>query len=158
VGIFLAWKRNSQPVFLLLSSLLGSFIFWFIQAPDPRFIWGVFMVSTACIVYLFTPHLLCEKLRLPLVKNSLFVIIFFLFCFYHRVFLGDVIKSTDMLFSPNPLATTGFTTTRTNFEYNKTTEPCGNIPLPCSRRTSDPDGTLLLIGDGLQSGFKISSH
>lgn len=182
---FPIWLGNQNPVtlFALLASIftsliclfsprkevrqvglglifLANFLFWLLNAPDPRFAHGLLLFGVAFFLFHLS-HMLVKR-----IKSSQKVILVTLICLLPSAFLGykslvtakhyashssQILIPKSMELSKHELK---IETRQTNFQYfvPLIDDRCYNQDIPC---TPYPKEGLRLRGSELSSGFRI---
>jgi len=133
--------------------VLVNMVFWFLTAPDPRFIHGVLMVSMALSVSLLASRMKFLVKNYQLINKRLAFAAIFIVVLFTIDEINLLIKKHIVL--PRPYIKGKVETVQgTNFEYNIPAyeKQCYNADLPCGEKEIKNIG---LRGEGLADGFKI---
>jgi len=136
--LFLYRKTIKKEVIWLWLCLLAGMLFWFIQAPDPRF--GYAYIITTCLLVLAT--VASGKISAP--KNFIFAVVFifqtgtiFLYSYLHKKFIAEArIRETgaNTLLMPSPYFVPELQQ-KDSVPFVQTPvvgDQCWDAPLPCS--------------------------
>jgi hypothetical protein len=146
-------RKGENTKIALITSLIGC-IFWFIQAPDPRFGFGFIIVFPAIVIDLFI--LKDWNVRIVYLKKTLIIV---------SVILGFIVAGYSFyrftnFFSPRQLIlplgikNVPFKTIRCggiNFNIPEQNYDCGSIVIPC---LDDSCQHLQLRGTKIEDGFR----
>ena len=156
-GLYLKNKK----LILLSMFMTITFLFWFLQAPDPRFIYGIIFFAVSYFIYILT-GLLFKKMNDFYFK---FFIAFILFGFisltgytYFKMVQSYKSNLALLLFPRSfykdfPIVYPKKHINNFEFYYPSYGDACFNLPLPCS--PSDRNADVYLRGKSLNDGFKI---
>lgn len=152
IPIFI-FKRKIKMA-LVVGIIILNILFWFLNAPDPRFVFGFLFSGTALTL---TSFLLLgdiwKKLNSHLIL-SFFGVFVIMSLYYHRIELQNPLQSPICWILPQEQPKAEVTKMTTNFTYNKP-EPnsfCYNSPIPCATR---PLGHVILRDSLIKNGFKV---
>jgi hypothetical protein len=146
-------KKDYFPAAILFLILI-NLVFWFLNAPDPRFVFGFLITGSSLVLSWF----LFRIVKLPLsslktgITGSILIFIFILVIFQNRKFPADAFKNNLFIF-PARQMTAKTNEYRTNYTYKVPEEgdQCFNSDIPCQPYSFD---NVVMIGDNVKSGFK----
>lgn len=146
-------RLPGQMKIALLTALAGM-IFWFLQAPDPRFGFGfilAFVAMTGILVLLNLPATGAIFKKLTLILTLLSGITICSYAIYRSIYFF----SPRQLIKPLGIEDTpysSFNCDKIRFHKPKENEPCGDQPVPCV--TTDSCNYFKLRGSKLSDGFR----
>lgn len=136
-------------------TLFINLIFWFTQAPDPRFVYGFLFVGCA----LFIADCITLFKKMSILNRHTFLIIAITtnlgVLYLQRGMIGRMVNTSKIWFQPPAPTIVQTITHQTNFVYyspKKNGKGCHNTTIPC---TSYPNKKLILRKNSLQEGFRI---
>jgi hypothetical protein len=147
--------RSEMGILIALIIAFTGIIFWFIQAPDPRFGFGFIIGFPAMIAALVLPRY-TGKVKSQLVKSILLFSIlasgtllgaYTLYRFSNFFLPGQVFKPAGIEYlSFETIECNGI---KIQFALNR--QACGAIPIPCITESCD---SFIPRGDKITNGFK----
>ena len=162
MSVFFYVKKQNK-LLLINIILLLNFIFWFISAPDPRFILGFLVFGFAFLLSRFTEVLTNKRLsNIFLTGCSIWVLAATSNIAYkHYQRASITFRNPFNLVFPNSMPTAKVATNKTNFIYFTPLKrgQCFNAPLPCTPSNKGKE-MLILRKNTLKDGFKVirASH
>lgn len=154
-SLFIFLKKQKKQFALLQIAILLNLLFWFYNAPDPRFVFGfLFLGASFTIVSFLLLFDLWKQLNRSLVIGLLGLFLLFSLNF-HKLYIRDFFLNPVTWVIPEGLPTSKLKTERTNFSYTMPIRPdlCNNAPIPCATR---PLGYMVLRDStDMQKGFKM---
>lgn len=159
--IFYSWFRKEYKFTIVFAALALNLLFWFDQAPQPRFAYGFLFFGAALILgYLGSPILGWFK---P--KKSIFIALLLMFpvLFFLREEIVYTNADLSVVFLPKyeteiktqEFAAHNFTLKIPSEEPPASIYWCYNSPLPC---TPLPKKNLEMRGDTYKHGFRIRNN
>ena len=153
IPIYLIKKKKQLALLQLI--ILINLLFWFYNAPDPRFAFGfIFLGASLSLCSFLLVFNLWKFLNKTLII-SLFGLSVFASLFFHRTFIQDFFTTPMTWIIPKGLPPAKLIEKHTNFTYSMPVRPstCHNTPLPCATR---PLGYVVLRDStDMQKGFKL---
>lgn len=155
ISIIISYIKKSNIFIFIQVCIIINLIFWFLNAPDPRFVYGFLFFGTACTI----------SIILPWVKhwskvNTSICLFLFLAAIYYPIYnqketLLTVWNTSHNQLFPTALSTVTTKSIMTDFTYYKPIngDRCFNTPIPC---TPYPNKKLVLRGEDINEGFKIN--
>jgi len=135
--------------------LLINLIFWFLQAPDPRFAYGFlfigFSLNLAMFTRIFDTHLSSSIFKFAKIGLTIFLLL---------VVCRRIKQPTETLITPStwflpaPFATVATNEFNAGFQYSVPVPEggCYNVEIPC---VPYPLSNIVLRGADIQDGFKV---
>jgi len=158
-----SFRKLSRRTNFLILILLANLLFWFFQAPDPRFAIGFLILATAFVLFV-----LLEKIPLERLKRSVQIGFFAMLTYMGgKTFVDRTIgRSRENIRESQLIIPAGFDIEPSEMNYRKESgnfdyfvpqqgDRCFNAPLPC---TPYPRESLSLRGEGFQDGFAIAGR
>ena len=137
--------------------ILINLVFWFIQAPDPRFAYGFiflgFSLTIAYIIKLFENSAFIGKTKFIKIALACFLLV--ILC--RRItFPGHTLKTPALWILPAQFGTVETRDYSTNFHYSipVNEQECFYTDIPCVTYTLD---NVILRGSDLKDGFKVKN-
>ncbi|MBA7529972.1 hypothetical protein ES705_22174 [subsurface metagenome] len=138
--------------------IIINLILWFINAPDPRFVYGFlflgFSLTVAYLIKLFENSTYSRKFK----YTSIVLISFLLIIVYQlRQYPLHTLRFPVMWIISDPFETTDTKNYYTNFNYHVPVSDtkCFNADIPC---TPYPLRNVVLRGKELKEGFKVTKE
>jgi hypothetical protein len=135
--------------------ILINLVFWFIEAPDPRFAYGFiflgFSMTIAYTIKLFESSDFIGKTKFIKIALACFLLI--IFC--RRItFPGQTLKTPALWILPDKFGTVETRDYSTNFHYRipVNEQECFYTDIPCVTYTLD---NVILRGSDLKDGFRV---
>lgn len=157
IAVLAPWRERwkTQKVAIIMSANL---VFWFLQAPDPRFAYGFISIASAYTLYCTLVALQHKWLRtgmLTFASIYLSIITITNLNFYGKKLISNYSYPRQLAFPMNYRNATKTTEINSSFIYFKpeTGDRCFNSKIPC---TPYPNALLTLRGDNIGDGFRIS--
>ncbi len=156
--IFFSWFRKEHAFTIAFSALTINLLFWFDQAPQPRFAYGFLFFGVALII-----GYLCKFMR-PLQKLNKTIFVTVLIMFPSLFLIREELTYTDLdlsvLFLPRyetEIKTREFSASNFTMRIPSEAPPanvywCYNSPLPC---TPLPKQDIEMRGVSFKQGFRI---
>lgn len=154
---------QKRKVFTALLIAMGGILFWFIQAPDPRFGFGFLIpfIAMAAIMIRQNDYLINLVKIKPIYRLSLLVPIVCIIAYTAYWFEGNQPK--NIVITPNGLKAIPFKTIQINgnsFNIPADESPCAGTPIPCvydSCQTFTPRGKNITDGFKAKEGYHPTS-
>ncbi len=156
IAVILLIQRNKNE-FVITMILIMNLLFWMINAPDPRFSYGILFFSTAYFFYVTI-----KIIPIKIFKNLVFFAVLLVIINHSVKHIPATYKSLKHHYrvSSNLVIPHGFVRYEpvqiyeefSNFKVYKPTSKnrCYNAQLPCTPYLSN---NLILIGDHIKEGF-----
>ncbi len=155
VSILVFLKKQKKQLAFLQVAILLNLLFWFYNAPDPRFVFGfLFLGASFTLVSFLLLFDLWKYLNKSLVIGLFSLFILFSLNF-HKLYIKDFCSNPVTWVMPKGLSAPKLKTEQTNFNYTMPIRPdlCNNAPIPCATR---PLGYMVLRDStDMQKGFKM---
>ena len=154
-SILIFLKKEKTQFALLQGVVLINLLFWFYNAPDPRFAFGFLFIGASLSICSF---LLIGDLWKYLTERLLLTVfaLFLIFSLnFHKLYLKDFLLNPITWVIPKGLAPSNLKKVTTNFTYSMPIRPslCHNSGIPCTTR---PLGYIeLRDSSDMQKGFKL---
>jgi len=154
-SIFIFLKKEKLTLALLQGIILMNLLFWFYNAPDPRFAFGFLFIGAAfglCSFLLIRD--VWKYLNSKLMLGLCFLFLLFSLNF-HKLYIKDFVSDPITWVMPKGFPPTKLKERKTNFRYTMPIRPdlCNNSPLPCATR---PLGYVILRDStDMQKGFML---
>jgi hypothetical protein len=152
--ILMLIKKDYFPATILILVLI-NLVFWFLNAPDPRFVYGFLIAGTSVVLswFLFRIIKIPPSFFQTKIFKSVLISLFILIIFQNRKFPVDVFKNNTFFLPLRQMAaeTKEF---RTNYTYHVPIEgdQCFNSDIPCQPYPFD---NVVMIGNNIKCGFKV---
>lgn len=147
--------KGKKHLALLNGIILINLLFWFANAPDPRFAFGFLFLGASLSLCSFLLLFDLWKLLNKIVIIGLFGLFIAASLFFHRAHIQEVVTEPMTWVFPKGLPPYKLIEKQTNFRYSMPVRPstCHNAPLPCATR---PLGYVVLRDStDMQKGFKL---
>lgn len=147
IALFMNTPRKKM-IRMLIGILLVNSFFWFINAPDPRFIHGFLIIGTSIAVYSFCSFLPESIFSSAAYSKAIHISLGLILI--TSVFTVDM--KLENWFIPAPVQENTLTTYKTNFKYFVPIEDtrCYNSILPCM---PEMDESVLMRTKYIKHGF-----
>jgi len=135
--------------------IIINLIFWFLEAPDPRFAYGfIFIGFSITLGFLIKSLPLPDFIRQPR-SGNLLLALFLVIIFAKRIMVpAAIVNNPSMLLVPLPFGTVETKNYSSNFIYRipEHNQECFNTDIPC---VVYPLSDVVMRGENLASGFKV---
>jgi len=157
-----SFKQFSRQTNFLLVMLFLNLLFWFFQAPDPRFARGFLILAAVMLCFIFSGKWLSGRLRRAV---QLVFLALFLYLGADKFLNRTVSRTQELIAESNLIFPKGYDLEQGQMKVNPyeghfiyyvpaSGDRCFNAPLPC---TPYPKENLVLRGEDLQSGFILKT-
>jgi len=154
-SIFIFLKKRKMQFALLQGAIFLNLLFWFYNAPDPRFVFGfLFLGGSFTIGSFLLLFDVWKYLNRKIILVSIGLFIAFSLNF-HKLYIRDFLFDPITWVMPKGLPVSTLKKEHTNFTYTVPVRPtvCSNAPIPCATR---PLGYMILRDSmDMQKGFKM---
>jgi len=147
-------KQKQYIIALIIGTIILNLVFWFIKAPDPRFIHGFSIAGFAFVVSYLIQIILNKQKGLFQLGNYLVIGLVLLISLRFLSFPINIAKNPKWMISPAPMDKPEIQHYDKNFHYSVSLsgERCFNEEIPC---VPYPLDNVLLRGEDLSAGFKV---
>ncbi len=147
-------KQKQYIIALIIVTIIINLVFWFIKAPDPRFIHGFSIAGFAFVVSYLIQIILNKQKGLFQLGNYLVIGLVLLISLRFLSFPINIAKNPKWMISPAPMDKPEIQHYDKNFHYSVSLsgERCFNEEIPC---VPYPLDNVLLRGEDLSAGFKV---
>ncbi|MBW8688110.1 LIC_10190 family membrane protein [Chitinophaga rhizophila] len=159
--IFIRRKRLPAGVWPLLAFLLLGFVYWILQAPDPRFGYSYLAPLVIIAIALYAPAIAYKHLFAMTIVTTLLLQAGTIGLGRHltSVFIRDglvaPVPHSNWWLTPTPYTSTTVNRTPGAVAVTTTTSLCWDTELPCAPVMP---AQLIMRGDGYQDGFRLQSE
>lgn len=147
-------RRKQYIIALIIGTIIINLVFWFIKAPDPRFIHGFSIAGFAFVVSYLIQIILNKQKWLFQLGNYLGFGLVILISIRFLSLPINIAKNPNWIIAPAPMDKPEIQNYEKSFHYSVSLsgERCFNEGIPC---VPYPLENVILRGDDLSDGFKV---
>ncbi|MGE0088140.1 MAG: hypothetical protein AB7S50_01535 [Bacteroidales bacterium] len=147
-------KRKQYIIAIIIVTIIINLGFWFINAPDPRFIHGFSIAGFAFVISYLIQVILNKHKAIFQLGNYLVIGLVILISLRFISFPINIAKNPKWMIAPAPMDKPEIQQYEKKFHYSVSLsgERCYNEEIPC---VPYPLENVMLRGDDLSDGFKV---